>query len=188
MIRVNNLHIPLSYNDDTLRKKLCRELKIKDSDIKSLSLFRRSVDARKKDNIYFLCSVDAQLYSNENTALKKCKNAVKTEPYSYTVPEWKGTISPLVVGAGPAGLFAALILAQSGAKPIAESASSSTNWSGIIMNFRSARAMISISQQAISPASAIWVVIVVISDCTLSWPSLYSMSDSLRQRQIKHAE
>ena len=118
MIRVNNLHIPLSYNDDTLRKKLCRELKIKDSDIKSLSLFRRSVDARKKDNIYFLCSVDVELYSNENTALKKCKNAVNTEPYSYTVPEWKGTISPLVVGAGPAGLFAALILAQSGAKPI----------------------------------------------------------------------
>ena len=107
MIRVNNLHIPLSYNDDTLRKKLCRELKIKDSDIGTLSLFRRSVDARKKDNIYFLCSVDVELYSNENTALKKCKNAVKTEPYSYTVPEWKGTISPLVVGAGPAGLFAA---------------------------------------------------------------------------------
>ena len=118
MIRVSNIHVPLSCSDDTLKKKVCRELKINDGAVKSLSLHRRSIDARKKDNIYFLCSVDIELYSNENAAVKKCKNASIVKPYNYEVPVWSGDSSPLVVGMGPAGLFAALILAQSGAKPI----------------------------------------------------------------------
>ena len=118
MIRVSNLRIPLSYSSDTLKKKVCRELRISDSAVKSLNLYRRSIDARKKDNIYFLCSVDVELYTNENAAVKKCKNAAIVKPYSYEVPKWNGGTSPLVVGMGPAGLFAALILAQSGAKPI----------------------------------------------------------------------
>ena len=118
MIRVSNIHIPLSYSDDTVKKKVCRELKISESAVKSLSLFRRSVDARKKDNIYFLCSADVELFSGESAAVKKCRNASFVKPYSYEVPRWKGGSAPLVVGAGPAGLFAALILAQSGAKPV----------------------------------------------------------------------
>ena len=118
MIRVNNLHIPLNYDDSLLRKKLCRELRIENSAIKNVSMFRRSVDARKKDNIYFLCSLDVELTVSEDSVLRKAKNAVKIKPYHYEVPVWKGTVSPLVVGMGPAGLFAALILAQSGAKPI----------------------------------------------------------------------
>ena len=118
MIRVSNIHVPLSCSDDTLKKKVCRELKINDGAVKSLSLHRRSIDARKKDNIYFLCSVDIELFSNENAAVKKCKNASIVKPYNYEVPVWSGDSSPLVVGMGPAGLFAALILAQSGAKPI----------------------------------------------------------------------
>ena len=118
MIRINNIHIPLDYSEDTVKKKVCRELKIRDSAIKSVCLFRRSIDARKKDNIYFLCSVDAELFSNEAQAVKKCKNAALVKPYNYEIPDWKGGASPLVVGTGPAGLFAALILAQSGANPI----------------------------------------------------------------------
>ena len=118
MIRVNNLHIPLNYDDSLLRKKLCRELRIENSAIKNVSMFRRSVDARKKDNIYFLCSLDVELTVSEDSVLREAKNAVKVKPYHYEVPVWKGTVSPLVVGMGPAGLFAALILAQSGAKPI----------------------------------------------------------------------
>lgn len=118
MIRVSNIHIPLSYSDDIIKKKVCRELKISDSAVKSLSLYRRSVDARKKDNIFFLCSVDVELYSGESAAVKKSKNASIVKPYRYEAPKWSGSASPLVVGMGPAGLFAALILAQSGAKPI----------------------------------------------------------------------
>ena len=118
MIRVNNVHIPLDYDDAAVRKKICRELRVDNSAVKSVSIFRRSVDARKKDNIFFLCAVDVVLNINEDGVLKKVKNASKVQPYTYDVPQWTGGASPLVVGMGPAGLFAALILAQSGANPI----------------------------------------------------------------------
>lgn len=118
MIRINNVHIPLDYSDETIRKKTAKELHIDKNAIKSASIFRRSVDARKKDNIFFLCSIDAELNIIENPILKKCKNAVKVTPYNYEISKWKGSTPPVVVGMGPAGLFAALILAQSGAKPI----------------------------------------------------------------------
>ncbi len=118
MIRVNNLHIPINYDDNTIKNKVCRELRIDKGAVKSVSLFRRSIDARKKDNIYFLCSVDVELSINENAVLKKAKNAVAVKPYEYNVDKWNGGASPVVVGMGPAGLFAALVLAQSGAKPI----------------------------------------------------------------------
>ena len=71
MIRINNVHIPLEYSDDTIRKKAAKELRVDKNAIKSVSIFRRSVDARKKDNIYFLCSIDIELNVNENSVLKK---------------------------------------------------------------------------------------------------------------------
>lgn len=118
MIRINNVHIPLDYSDEIIRIKSAKELRINKNAIKSVSIFRRSVDARKKDNIYFLCSIDVELNINEESVLKKCKNASKAIPYQYEVKEWQGGASPVVAGMGPAGLFAALVLAQSGAKPI----------------------------------------------------------------------
>lgn len=118
MIRISNVHLPLDYTDDTVKIRIAKELRISKNAIKNASLFRRSIDARKKDNIYFLCTVDAELNINEDSVLKKAKNAVKATPYEYNVPKWQGGASPIVVGMGPAGLFAALILAQSGAKPI----------------------------------------------------------------------
>ena len=118
MIRINNIHIPLDYDDNTIKTKVSKELRIDKKAITRTSIFRRSIDARKKDNIFFLCTIDVELNTNEDAILRKCKNATKTSPYVYNVPKWKGNTSPLVVGMGPAGLFAGLILAQSGAKPI----------------------------------------------------------------------
>ncbi len=118
MIRVNNIHIPLDYDDNIIRNRVSKELRVDKKSILSTSVFRRSIDARKKDNIFFLCSIDVELSTNEDAILKKCKNAIKVTPYEYNVPNWTGKVSPVIVGMGPAGLFAGLILAQSGAKPI----------------------------------------------------------------------
>lgn len=118
MIRVNNIHLPLDYTDATVKKKISKQLRIDEKSIKSCNIFRRSVDARKKDNIYFLSSVDVELNVNEDKIVKKCSGVQIVKPYEYTAPKWSGGASPVVVGSGPAGLFAALILAQSGAKPI----------------------------------------------------------------------
>ena len=73
MIRLNNVRLPLDYTDDTIRKKVSRELKIDKSAIQGVALFRRSVDARKKEQIHFLCSVDVTLNGKEDLILKRCK-------------------------------------------------------------------------------------------------------------------
>lgn len=118
MIRINNIRLPLDYTNSTIKKKISKQLRINESAIKSCSIFRRSVDARKKDNITFLASIDIELSVNENNILKKCSGVQAIQPYRYDVPKWKSGANPVIVGSGPAGLFAALILAQSGAKPI----------------------------------------------------------------------
>lgn len=118
MIRLSNIKIPLDYNDGTLLKAAAKQIRVDKSAVKSATLYRRSVDARKKDNIFFLCAIDAELNINEDKILRRTKNAAKVIPYSYSAPKWSGGARPLVVGMGPAGLFAALILAQSGANPI----------------------------------------------------------------------
>ena len=118
MIRINNIHLPLDYTSETVLNKAAKSINVDKKFFKSCTIFKRSVDARKKDNIFFLATVEAELIINEEKICKKFKNAEITEKYEYNVNDFKGTVSPVVVGAGPAGLFAALILAQSGANPV----------------------------------------------------------------------
>lgn len=121
MIRLSNVKLPLGYTDDDIRKACAKELRIPDKAIKQASLYRRSIDARHKNDIHYTTSIDITLNGNEQAALNKakCKNAVITEPYRYIplTPKDKEK-RPLIVGTGPAGLFCALTLAQSGIHPI----------------------------------------------------------------------
>lgn len=121
MIRISDLSMPLDYTEKELRDAAARALKISANEITAFSLFRRSVDARKKDRVHFICAVNLSLAVDETAVLKKAKGikAVLTAPYHYSLP--KRAVPPqrpVVVGAGPAGLFAGLILAKAGARPI----------------------------------------------------------------------
>ena len=73
MIRVNNIHLSLDYDDKSVRKAVAQQLRIEEKSIKSCKIFRRSVDARKKDNIYFLQPLTLNLIS---TRKRYVKNAV----------------------------------------------------------------------------------------------------------------
>lgn len=118
MIRINNIRLSLDYTNSTIKRKISTQLRIDENAIKSCNIFRRSVDARKKDNINFLATVDVELSINEDKIIKKNSNIQAVQPYHFSIPKWKGGATPVIVGSGPAGLFAALILAKSGAKPI----------------------------------------------------------------------
>lgn len=121
MIRITDLHFPLNYCMQDVQKRICKILHVQSTDIQTLSLFRRSVDARKKADVHFILSVDVYLKGNENLILTKSKyeKAKIEKPYTYPlVPYGQKCGRPVIVGAGPAGLFAALVLAQAGAKPI----------------------------------------------------------------------
>ena len=121
MIRLNNIKLPLRYTDADIKKACARELRIPEAAIEKAALYRRSIDARRKDNIRCVTSVDVHLSINEKTAVSraKSKNAALTEEYRYIPPEPRDKSKrPVIVGSGPAGLFCALILAQSGVRPI----------------------------------------------------------------------
>lgn len=120
MIRINNIKAPLDFDDSFLLDTASKQLKISRRYIKKVSLARKSVDARKKDNICFNLAIYVEC-DNENAILEKHKNAqniTKQKSYEFTPIESRLKKRPVVVGFGPAGIFAAYILALCGAKPI----------------------------------------------------------------------
>lgn len=121
MIRVSELKIPLGADQKALEKKLARVLNVPADQIQSYRIFKRSLDARKKENIHYVYVVDVAV-NNENRILKgaKGKHLSLAPDLSYLLPQGgeKPKKRPIVVGFGPTGLFAALILAEMGFCPI----------------------------------------------------------------------
>lgn len=120
MILINNLKLPLDTDFNALENIVSKELRISLKDIKTIKLYRKSVDARRRDNVHFCCSILVELNINENSVIKKNKNAVIFQKKQY---EWKKINKlteerPIVAGLGPAGMFAALTLAKAGLRPI----------------------------------------------------------------------
>ncbi|WP_449024263.1 NAD(P)/FAD-dependent oxidoreductase [Peptostreptococcus stomatis] len=121
MLRVSNIKIDIDQPIDLVRSKLCKKLRIHDNDIVDYSIYKESIDARKKDQISFVYTVDVSLKSEKKVLARKPKDTVFIETNRYQdVRPGQETMKhqPLVVGAGPAGLFASLLLAQRGYKPI----------------------------------------------------------------------
>ena len=96
MIRVNKIHLSLGYDNKSVRKAVAQQLRIEEKSIKSCKIFRRSVDARKKDNIYFLTTVDAELNINEDKVCKKCGNAQIARKYEYNQMKFGNAPSTLL--------------------------------------------------------------------------------------------
>lgn len=122
MIRLTDIKMPLNYTHDLLCKAVAATLRIDKQCITDIKLFKRSIDARKKNDIYFNITADITLDRNEKSVISRCKSskAAITEPYSYTYPKVSSPMNtrPIIAGAGPAGLFCALVLAKCGCMPI----------------------------------------------------------------------
>lgn len=124
MIQLQNVSLSLSYSDSDLLNIAAKQLRISADKILSVTLSRRSVDARKKDNIHFVANLDVKLKDgiSENSILNKSKNKsaklVANKPYKLPDVKPKPKDTPVVIGAGPAGLFAAYILALAGQCPL----------------------------------------------------------------------
>lgn len=120
MILVNNVMLPLDTDFGSLESLAAKALKTEKSNIKSARLYRRSVDARKKSNIMFCCSLLVEVSGGKEKILKNCKNAqlFKKEPYIWRKAATKPKTRPVIAGFGPAGMFAGLTLARAGLCPI----------------------------------------------------------------------
>ena len=120
MLRIDNLSLPLGWDMTTLTEAVLRRLRIPADMLQSVTLAKKSVDARDKGDVHFVLSVDVKV-KNEDAVLKRLKPGVANRvnpPQIPPLPQPKFLRPPVVVGAGPAGLFAALTLAQAGANPI----------------------------------------------------------------------
>lgn len=122
MIRINEIKLSLDEDEILLKQKAAKILKINEKYIKSLTIFKKSIDARKKDNIHFTYSVDVALSLDEQQIASKCKSGKVSlsKPYKYEMPENKriSKFRPVIAGFGPAGMLAGLILAEAGLKPV----------------------------------------------------------------------
>lgn len=118
MIRINNIKLDIDNGD--LLTEAAKILKIKRERINELYIRRKSLDARKKDNIHYLYTIDINV-CNEDSILKKNRDRnVSKSSYEPYIPKGSAVLDkrPVVVGFGPAGMFAALVLAQKGLSPI----------------------------------------------------------------------
>jgi len=124
VLRITELPLPLEYTPEALRQAVVRRLKIRDEELLELTLFKRSYDARKKNTgILFVCIVDVKL-ADEAAVLKRLARdrhiGIAPDTRYHPVAKAPAALKdrPLVIGFGPGGLFAALLLAQMGFKPI----------------------------------------------------------------------
>ena len=129
MLRITEIKLPvenaqsLTHQTDEIKTTLLKRLEIPESDLIHFDIFKRGVDARKSHAILYVYSLDVTVKNEAKILAKFRKDAhIKPAPdteYKYVVQNTSSDKPrPVVVGFGPAGIFAALILAQSGFKPI----------------------------------------------------------------------
>lgn len=124
MLRVNQVKLKTRNDPEQLKKKTAEILGVPVREVLSVKIVRQSIDARKKPEIYYSCSVDAEV-RNENRVLRRFQgkeNLVSrsdTVAYSFPPPGTRKQKFPIVIaGMGPAGLFCGYFLALHGYKPI----------------------------------------------------------------------
>ncbi len=122
MLRIRDISMYPGQDEGALVYEAAKALRISASEIRTLQIARRSVDARKKPDVRIIYTVDVTLKSGEGRVLKKCgnKRVSPTPAQGYRPPKFRpaGEKRPVVIGFGPAGIFAALILAMAGQRPI----------------------------------------------------------------------
>ena len=126
MLRIGQLKIKTGHTKEELERKVERALGVSREEIRSIEIRKRSIDARKKPEIYYVYTVDVKLtkVKKEKAILsrRKLKDVSEEKETSYEFPACREASEmkhrPVVVGSGPAGLFCAYLLAKHGYRPI----------------------------------------------------------------------
>jgi len=130
MLRITELRLPLDHAAEALRPAILARLGVRDSELAAFTVFKRAYDARKKTAVVLIYTVDCELAEGADEAVVLARHAgdhhirpspdtryrlVGQAPDSFFTA---GRPRPVVIGFGPCGIFAALVLAQMGLRPI----------------------------------------------------------------------
>jgi uncharacterized protein len=120
MLRISNIKLQANFDpskeNQLLAQKIQKILRVKQDKILSFHIAKKSIDAREKNNVQLIYTVNVEI-KNELSYLG-IKDVSSFEPLEYVIKKTQKTIRPVVVGSGPAGLFSALVLAEHGLNPI----------------------------------------------------------------------
>ncbi|MEY8390660.1 FAD-dependent protein [Lachnospiraceae bacterium 45-W7] len=123
MIRIQQLKLPITHTEEQLLQKLAKTLGVKPEEIITCQIRRQSIDARKKQQVCFVYTLDVAL-KQELRALRRTKNSsislAKDVPYEFPASTEGIRLKhrPVIIGSGPAGLFCAYLLAEHGFCPV----------------------------------------------------------------------
>lgn len=117
MLLINNINMPIGSDLSRAESYICKQLRIPPAHLLSAVLYRRSIDCRRKDRIRYACSYLVEL-KKEDAYLKKLPGARRYTAPSFTFPKLRSDTRPVIIGFGPAGMFAAYTLALCGLRPI----------------------------------------------------------------------
>ena len=122
MIVINQIKLDINHTEEQLRNKVCKALQLNKDASFEYGILKRSLDARKKPALFYVYSIYVKCEKEERILKRnKGKNIARLRDFSYKRPVCGNTVlphRPVVIGAGPAGLFAAYLLTELGYKPI----------------------------------------------------------------------
>lgn len=122
MITLQQVKLPISHTKEELEKKILKILRIKKEELLGYEIRKQSLDARKKPELFFVYSIDANV-KKEEAVIKKVKeknvSITNRKKYEYPVVQKLHQMArPVITGSGPAGLFCAYSLAKAGLSPL----------------------------------------------------------------------
>lgn len=116
MIKLDNLKLKPPFSMDELEKITAKTLKIPQKSVKKLEILKKSIDARRKPNVFYIISVMAELEEGYEEKFKHL--SFIPQDYSLSYSQKSLPLPPVIVGFGPSGMFSALAFARMGLKPI----------------------------------------------------------------------
>ena len=121
MLQINQLKLPVTHTEGQLERKLLKILNINRSELKYYRIRKKSLDARKKPDLYYVYSIDFET-ENDRRVIQHLKGKVReVSEHLYKAPKHGSerlTGRPVIVGSGPAGLFCAYLMAEEGYHPL----------------------------------------------------------------------
>jgi uncharacterized FAD-dependent dehydrogenase len=119
MLRIGDIALPLDHPESALRARVASILRVAPEDLRECRVVRRSVDARKRNAVALIYTVDVSIDDESGAQLGGKVSAAPDMEYRFSLePPRPLPHRPIVIGAGPCGLFGALLLAQNGFEPI----------------------------------------------------------------------